>query len=279
MNLVSIIIPCYNKAQYLAETLESVQNQTYDNLEIIVVDDGSTDNTKQIVNQWQQRLPVLRYLWQTNQGPSTARNNGIRCATGTYIVCLDADDLLHPQYVERCACYLNNHPNVKLVYTRIQIFGNRTGEWDLPNYDFKTLLWENMINCAAMYRKVDFNKTIGYNPNMINGLEDWDFWLTFLSPNDQVFQIKEPLLSVRLLPDSRTSNADSHERELLQQIYHNHQELYAPYLEDILYFHTRWQMAEFHRRKAEQVHQSKAYRLGKTLLHPFTWIKSPFHAR
>lgn len=279
MDLVSIIIPCYNKAQYLAETLKSVQNQTYCNLEIIVVDDGSTDNTKQIVSQWQQRLPFFHYLWQENQGPSVARNNGIRFATGTYIVCLDADDLIHPQYVERCANYLTTHPNVKLVYTRAQLFGERNEEWILPNYDFTTLLWENMINCAAMYRKVDFNRTVGYNTNMINGLEDWDFWLTFLSPTDQVIQLEEPLLSVRLLRDSRTSDADSHERELLQQIYHNHQELYAPYLEDIIYFHTRWQMAEFHRRKAEESRQSKAYRLGKALLHPFTWIKEKTHAR
>src|SRR3712207_3515162 len=95
--LVSVIIPCYNQAHYLGETIESVLNQTHQNLEIVVVDDGSTDNTAEVASSY----PQVKLLQQENQGrPAVGRNNGFRASSGEYIVFLDSDDRLVPDALE-----------------------------------------------------------------------------------------------------------------------------------------------------------------------------------
>lgn len=272
-SLVSIIIPCYKKAQYLGETLDSVAAQTCPNIEVIVVDDGSPDNTKAVVEEWQKRMPNLRYLHQENQGPSVARNNGIQASHGKYVMALDADDTISPTYVECCSSYLNEHPEVKLVYTLADTFGVRNGDWDLPPYRHEDLLWANMVHYCAMYRRTDFDRSNGYNPNMVKGFEDWDFWLSMLSPKDHVHCIEKRLFHWRVLEISRSLDADNNMQALLQQIYTNHQDLYAPYLKNIVYFHEMWQHYKWRYQKAEAVRHSHAYRLGKWLLKPVSWLR------
>lgn len=271
--LVSIIIPCYNKAQYLGETLESVEAQTHSNIEVIVVDDDSPDNTKEVASHYRQRMDNLQYIHQLNQGPSAARNNGIKASHGVYVMALDADDKLAPTYVEKCAKHLHDHPEVKLVYSKADMFGQYNKPWDLPEYSYSELLWQNMINYCAMYRRSDFDHTHGYNTNMVKGLEDWDFWLTFLNPQDKVHRIDEVLFHWRTQPVSRTAEAEENEHELMRQIYHNHEEIYAPYLQDIIYFHEKWKVTE---NQFSNARQSKAYRLGKLLVRPIAQIKSKF---
>ena len=266
--LVSVIIPCYRKAQYLAATLESMQKQTYPAVEILVVDDGSPDNTREVVEPYLAQMPNLRYIHQENAGVSVARNHGIRSSSGRYVMALDADDAIEPTYIERCADYLSAHAEVKLVYTLADTFGIRTGNWDLPDYSFDALLWTNMVHYCAMYRREDFDRTEGYNPNMVKGFEDWDFWLYFLHPEDQVHCIQERLFHWRVLEVSRSLDADNNLQILLRQLYHNHEELYQPYLQDIVYFREMWSHYQWRYQKADEVRHSKAYRLGKLLLKP-----------
>lgn len=266
--LVSVIIPCYRKAQYLAATLESMQKQTYPSVEILVVDDGSPDNTREVVEPYLAQMPNLHYIHQENAGVSVARNHGIRSSSGRYVMALDADDAIAPTYIERCADYLSAHPEVKLVYTLADTFGIRTGNWDLPDYSFDALLWTNMVHYCAMYRREDFDRTEGYNPNMVKGFEDWDFWLYFLRPEDRVHCIQERLFHWRVLEVSRSLDADNNMQTLLRQLYHNHEELYRPYLQDIVYFREMWSHYQWRYQKADEVRHSKAYRLGKLLLKP-----------
>ncbi len=266
--LVSVIIPCYRKAQYLAATLESMQKQTYPAVEILVVDDGSPDNTREVVEPYLAQMPNLRYIHQENAGVSVARNHGIRSSSGRYVMALDADDAIEPTYIERCADYLSAHPEVKLVYTLADTFGIRTGNWDLPDYSFDALLWTNMVHYCAMYRREDFDRTEGYNPNMVKGFEDWDFWLYFLRPEDRVHCIQERLFHWRVLEVSRSLDADNNMQTLLRQLYHNHEELYQPHLQDIVYFREMWSHYQWRYQKADEVRHSKAYRLGKLLLKP-----------
>jgi len=266
--LVSVIIPCYRKAQYLASTLESMQKQTYPAVEILVVDDGSPDNTREVVEPYLAQMPNLRYIHQENAGVSVARNHGIRSSSGRYVMALDADDAIEPTYIERCADYLSAHPEVNLVYTLADTFGIRTGNWDLPDYSFDALLWTNMVHYCAMYRREDFDRTEGYNPNMVKGFEDWDFWLYFLRPEDRVHCIQERLFHWRVLEVSRSLDADNNMQTLLRQLYHNHEELYRPYLQDIVYFREMWSHYQWRYQKADEVRHSKAYRLGKLLLKP-----------
>src|SRR4051812_42158850 len=117
MPLVSIIIPCYNQGVYLKDALTSCLTQTYPQLEIIVVDDGSTDNTREIAMMY----PQVRYLYQDNHGPGSARNRGFQNSKGDLIQFLDADDLLLPTKIERCVEGFQQDSDAAVVYSDYMI--------------------------------------------------------------------------------------------------------------------------------------------------------------
>src|SRR4030042_4018515 len=101
MPTVSVIIPTYNYAHFLFEAVKSVLDQTYKDFELIIIDDGSTDNTKDVVDNIMKKSNVIRYFYQVNQGLSAARNHGIRVAKGEYIALLDADDIWSDKFLEK----------------------------------------------------------------------------------------------------------------------------------------------------------------------------------
>jgi glycosyltransferase involved in cell wall biosynthesis len=123
--LVSVIIPVYNGEKYLAEALDSVAAQDYTPLETIVVDDGSTDGTAQLA----QARPEVRYIYQTNQGGGGARNTGLAAATGDFIAFLDADDVWLPGKLHAQVAYLLAHPEVGIVFTRMESFLEPGATW------------------------------------------------------------------------------------------------------------------------------------------------------
>lgn len=275
--LVSIIMPCYNKEKYIAETLASVEAQTYSNWELVLIDDCSPDDTMGVArhyvesHHWPPENVI--YLQQTNQGPSAARNNGIQHSHGKYILPLDPDDIIAPTYLEKAVAILDEHPDIKLVYCEADSFGAWSGPWPHREYNHETLLWYNLIHNSAIYRRADYDKTLGYNSNMRHGLEDWDFYLTLLGPDDKVHCIDEILYHWRAAAEQRTEEADAHQQELLRQIYHNHQHLYESFHQDIVFFHEMWTHNEWLYHRADLVRHSHAYRIGKFILKPLTWIR------
>ena len=196
-NLVSIIIPCYNQARYLPETLQSVLDQTYSNWECIIVNDGSSDQTEEIALEWVSKDNRFKYLKKVNGGLADARNFGIKASVGKYILPLDSDDRIAQTYIEDAANILDKYPEIGIVYCKATFFGNQTGTWDIPKYSLRRSLLFNTIFCSALFRKNDYNKTNGYNTNMIYGYEDWDFWLSLIERGTKVYKI--PKKSV-LLP-------------------------------------------------------------------------------
>lgn len=272
--LVSIIVPCYNQAAYLAETLDSVLAQTYTNWECVIVNDGSPDNTEEIANHYISKDKRFIYLNQENMGLAMARNNGIRKSKGIYILPLDSDDIIADTYIEKAVKVFSQNRDAKLVYCKAKLFGNVNEEWDLPNYKYEDLLWNNMIFCSALYSRKDFDNTVGYNPNMKGGYEDWDFWLTLLKPSDKVYRIEEVLFSYRRKDVSRSTQIlNDINQELLRQIYHNHPKVYEPYLQDIIVYKQMEQQLKEALSEQKRLRSSKAYRLGKLLLKPFRWMK------
>lgn len=274
--LVSVIIPCYNQANFLAETLTSVLQQTYPYWECIIVNDGSTDNTADVIAHFVAYDKRFQTISQSNQGVAVARNNAIKQAKGTYILPLDGDDLIDTTYLHKAVTVFETQPATKLVYCKADMFGTIRQQWNLAEYNYDDLLWENMIFVTAMYRKDDFNISSGYNTNLIYGYEDWDFWLSFLDRNDKVYQINEVLFHYRIHDVSRNQQGDVHFHEVCMQIYRNHPQLYTSYMEELVYFKS---LANYGRKKEmelEHVLQSYAYRLGKSLLRPIACMRHVF---
>lgn len=181
MAKVSIIVPCYNQAQYLPETLQSVLDQSFADWECIIVNDGSPDNTNLIAEEWCLRDSRFKYIEKENDGLSAARNTGISAANGEWILPLDSDDKIAPEYLQYAISTISQNPSIGIIYANAMYFGEKDGIWDLPEYNFKDLLKANMIYCSALYRRSDWIETGGYDTNLKHGWEDWEFWINMLS--------------------------------------------------------------------------------------------------
>jgi len=188
--IVSIIVPCYNQAQYLSEAIESVLVQTYTNWECIIINDGSTDNTEVEALKWSKLDDRVKYLKKNNGGLSSARNYGIRNSSGAFILPLDADDKIGREYLELAIEKFQQSPEIKVVYCRAELFGSENGEWKLPPYKFGELLLFNTIFCSALYRRVDYDTIKGYDEKLKYGGEDWEFWITLLKNGGDVFKLE-----------------------------------------------------------------------------------------
>lgn len=275
---VSVIVPCYKQAEYLSETLDSVLAQTYPNWECIVVNDGSPDNTDAIAKAYLEKDHRFKYFYQENHGLATARNNGIANSTGEYILPLDADDLIAPTYIEKAVDRFKHYPETKLVYCKGHTFGKSNHPMDLVDYNYDTFIWGNCIFCSAVYKRSDYDLTDGYNPNMIHGLEDWDFWLSLLKKEDHIFRIDEILFYYRVKESSMVKDLVSHHlEENLIQLCRNHPDIYKPYYDRIVLYHSYTEETERLKKEVSNIQNSNAYHLGKLLLKPLKLFKRKHH--
>jgi glycosyltransferase involved in cell wall biosynthesis len=189
--LVSIIVPCYNQAQYLAETLDSVLSQTYCDWECIIINDGSPDNTEEIAKLYSEKDKRFRYIFKENSGLSSTRNAGLRIVKGKYIQFLDADDLLQKEKIKLQVSFLEQNSEVDIVYSGSLYFLNsnlketfvlgRAGMVPTINLDkdntdqIYPFLWRNVTTiCSTLYRRSVFKLVPGFDENL-KSLEDWDF--------------------------------------------------------------------------------------------------------
>ncbi|MCI5123775.1 MAG: glycosyltransferase family 2 protein [Candidatus Electrothrix sp. AR5] len=234
MSRVSVVIPCYNQGAFVDETINSVLVQTWQDFEIIVVNDGSTDPFT--INHLQQlNFPKTRVLHTENQGLSSARNNGIREAQGEYILPLDADDRIGPTYLEQAVRLLEADPEVGIVYCKARFFGDRNSEWQLPEYSLEEMLLNNVIFCTSFFRRADWEDVGGFDPAMIYGWEDYDFWLSLIERGRQVKRIPEILFYYRIRSDSMLRSKEKKQKvAILVKIFHKHEALYKQHV-DVLF--------------------------------------------
>jgi len=184
---VSVVIPTYNYSDFLPRAVQSACEQTGDNvIEVIIVDDGSTDDTPSVAHQLMRYDNRIRYIRQTNGGVATARNRGIQYANGKYICCLDADDEIKPAFIETMVDALERNRGLRLAYSKIELVfpnGNRgVGPW--PNaFDADAMLrGENQVPTCCVFYKEDWAKLGGYKQRYCPkgyGAEDAEFWLRF----------------------------------------------------------------------------------------------------
>ncbi len=224
---VSVVIPCYNHGEYIDEAVESVLNQTCRDFEIIIVNDGSTDEGTNLKLRAYDR-PRTRVMHTRNMGLPSARNNGIREAKGEFILPLDADDRIGAAYMEEALKVFESRPNTGIVYCEAAYFGTRDGAWDTWEFSFERILLENMIFCSAFFRRADWEKSGGYRPNMVYGFEDWDFWLSLIELGREVYKIPRKLFFYRTKDSSMIGGMDKYKRTtMMLQNYLNHKELYG----------------------------------------------------
>ena len=191
---ISVVIPCYNQSQYLVECIESVLFQTYKPHEIIVVNDGSTDDTRYVTMQY----PEVKYIEQVNKGLSSARNTGLMNMTGDWFFPLDADDKILENCLKVVSDTIENNSKADVIAPSFKEFGVRNNEILLmPNptiEDFKTA---NRIGYFSAIRKSKLLGIGGYNPKMIWGWEDYDLWFDLLSRGAKIITIPEKLIIYR----------------------------------------------------------------------------------
>ncbi len=242
---VSIIIPCYNHGDYIQEALDSINiNKINCNIEIIIVDDGSTDKA---TIQKLDSLKQLNYtvIHQINGGPGKARNKGIEIAKGKYILPLDADNKINPEYINKSVPLLEKN-QADIVYAAPFFFGNTTiqkRQFKIRPFDDLALVTGNCADACAIFRKEVWVKNGGYDESMpYYGFEDWDFWISS-SKNHFVFHyINEKLYYYRIIQDSMISTFNTKERNVIIHRYlaKKHSDFFLEKLVKITYIRERY---------------------------------------
>lgn len=270
--LLSIIIPCYNDAQYVETAVLSALNQTYSNTELIIVDDGSDSLTKAVLKKIETK--ITRLITQENQGQSTARNVGIRESKGEYILVLDSDDYFEPSFCEKAINILLENKNIKIV----TCFANLIFEKEISYIykpkggDNKAFLFSNNALGSAMYKKEDWQISGGYDETMIEGFEDWEFYIRLLQKEGIAYVIEEPLYNYRKRNNTTTQRANAVKYKLLLYLFQKNRELYKMYLDDYVSF----LLSKIEKEESEKIKNTKRleFKIGKAILVPFRWIKS-----
>jgi glycosyltransferase involved in cell wall biosynthesis len=237
---VSVIIPTYNRAKILPRTIESVLNQTFKDFELIIVDDGSTDNTKQTVGEFQKRDSRVKYIWQENFGaPAGPKNTGIKNAKGKYIAFLDDDDEWLPEKLERqIKLFSNSSGNLGFVGCNILVVEEKTKKiikkLKMPSYPkeifLKKLLEGNFIftSSSILIKREVLNK-VGLFDTNLKYADDWDLWLR-ISENFSFDFVPEYLLKYYIHQKGITINLKPfQEAEEHQYILEKYQKYYQKY--------------------------------------------------
>jgi glycosyltransferase involved in cell wall biosynthesis len=198
--LVSVVIPAFNSSMYISECIDSVLAQSYKNLEIIVVDDGSSDNTESIVKSYNET--AIRFFSQRNSGSAIARNFAVEKANGEWLAFIDSDDIWHPEKLtsqfSECFDKYWSHTDYYYLSTLYPEYTRATDFVPKHSGDvFKQLLLENTIaTSTVMIRKEIFEEFGGYNPDL-KALQDWDLWLR-VAEKYEICYLDIPLMSYRI---------------------------------------------------------------------------------
>ncbi|MGQ9550724.1 MAG: glycosyltransferase family 2 protein [Roseiflexus sp.] len=228
---VSVVIPCYRQAHFLSEAVASVVAQTFTDWEIIIVDDGSPDDTAKVARRLIAAHPDrrIRLIRQENRGLAEARNAGIRVARAPYILPLDADDMLEPEMLAQTVAVLDSHPTVGFVYTDVRRFGAENNVMRTLPYSLERLRFENMMMPATLFRREAWEQVGGFRSvSPIQGYEDREFWVSLAEAGWMGLHIPQPLLRYRRTEGSMLSQARRHDLELRAQIFLGHPSLYEP---------------------------------------------------
>ena len=200
---VSVIIPSFNHGIYLPEAVASIENSGFTDFEIIIIDDGSTDeNSRKIAEGFLKK--GFKVILQKNKGVAAARNNAIREASGAYIIPLDADNRLLTPYFYEAISILDNDQKVGVVYGDAQVIGEKTGTWVNHPMKLEEIIFENYIDNCTIFRKSAWESVGGYDENApFHTREDWYFWLALIGKEWKFHHLNLFCFEYRFLENSK----------------------------------------------------------------------------
>ena len=231
MNIpITVIVPNYNKQDYIIQCLQSIADQTYKDFECIVVDDGSTDSSIKIISQFCSNDNRFKLYLNQNHGLAYSRNFGIQHANGKYILPIDADDWIELTYVERAMKFFDQHPEFTLFYGKwlftgynADMMNARLGNLHYQSY--ATLLRSNSIHCSCVYRRDDAIECGMYDVNM-KAYEDWEFLIRLLHNKHLVCYDPHISLYYRQFEQSMSSYGHQHYGEIYNYIMTKNKKIY-----------------------------------------------------
>jgi glycosyltransferase involved in cell wall biosynthesis/ubiquinone/menaquinone biosynthesis C-methylase UbiE len=254
---VSVVIPCYNLGRYLYEALSSALRQTVQPIEVIVIDDGSTDDYTRLVIDAISH-PWVRVMRQENRGLAAARNAGVHAARASFLCCLDADDRLHPEFFARALLLLESDPGIGFVTSHYREFDGRSGLVAYPTCTFPEMLVINRAMVSSLFRREAWERAGGYCETL-SGMHDWDLWIGMLEAGYRAEVIPEVLFEYRVRPGSMyaTTSKPEHYATLVRRILERHEDLYRHWWRDIitLYAHDHASLAVYAAGQARLAHQ------------------------
>ncbi len=270
---VSIIIPCYNMGPWIGETLASVREQTFRDFEVIVIDDGSTDEeTIRLLDEIE--IPQGKLFRTENRGLPAARNYGISLAAGTYICPLDSDDKLHPDYLKQTVKVFEGDRQNKLAFvtTDYQFFEGRSLRGIPRDFDPVALLVENCIPVTSLFRKSCWEAVGGYEESL-NSYEDWNLWIQFVAKGWRWEVVHEALFYYRDRAGSMLKGAERRRGELVSQVYDLNRPFYEQHAEAVIKsYGDRLGQLWIKLRGAEYRCQEMKAELKKLDRNPLVWL-------
>lgn len=273
---ISVIVPCYNQAVYLDECLQSVLDSSFQHWECIVINDGSSDNTEEIANNWLKRDPRFFYYNKRNEGVSSTRNFGIEKSAGKWILPLDGDDKIGKEYLS--SAIKKAEEGYDLVYCFADYFGLVNRKFDLPDYSFKELLKNNVIFCTALFNKEKLHG-LQYDENMVYGLEDWEFWISYLSQNDiKVFRLPETHFFYRIKDVSRNQSINDDESKInsaRMYVLTKHRKLFDEFYGNYFHVIDRLTKLEEENTYYKKIISSKKYKMVNKIISLINKIQLP----
>lgn len=280
--LVSMIITCYNQENHILNTLKSVKNQTYINWECIVIDDGSTDKSAEVIKELSKVDARFIYYHQNNAGVSVARNNGFKLAKGEYIHFLDGDDTIFPEKLEKQIYHFEQNQYISVCVTDHRHYYEKTNEYKHYKFDvlesnpLKQLVygWQNGVAFplhAVLYKRNLWKENeLPFATDYEGRSEDWIFNVMVALKGETYYYLDEILCNYHMTGNNYTSNIDSSVISAIHAAFYIHDKLPEEYQSDFIDFTIKKSMGRYlENKKSKILNDSGNWRLGNGLTKPF----------
>lgn len=260
--LVSFIIPYFNSGATIQETIDSIFDQSYENYEIWIIDDGSTDLFSIAKLKEFENIDKIHILHQENAGPSVAKNKGVLASKGEYVCFLDADNIILKQYINEAVQSFNSSSEIDVVYSDFINFGEQTDiHYSLEINSFSILIGNPIDNCVIM-KKQSFLDVNGFDENLSKlGLEDWELWINLLKNGKKFHYLNKVHFKYRVISTSRTQTSANLKIDLISKyIYNKHSDLLSKKYFELYYLQ-------------KSTTESIDYKIGRIILAPYRNLK------